>query len=73
MEERFADRRKKTLEVMRFFSTKHLPSDLAAVSKPFGELAWHIHDTIPHSRELEKALDHLLIAKDAAVRSVVHQ
>lgn len=60
-----------TLEVMRFFAYKHLPSDLAAVSRPFGELAWHIHDTLPHCRELQKALDSLLVAKDAAVRSVV--
>lgn len=57
---------------MRFFSAKHLPSDLAAVSKPFGDLAWSVHDDLrgdPEQKQL--ALTHLLIAKDAAVRAAL--
>lgn len=71
IDRRLASNLNTPLPIMRFFSYKHLPSELAIVSKPFGDLAWHIHDTMEHSRELEKALDHLLIAKDAAVRSAL--
>lgn len=57
--------------IMRFFSYKHLPSELAAVSRPFANLAWEIHETLPNCHEKQKALDALLIAKDAAVRAVL--
>lgn len=60
-----------SLPVMRFFNFKHLPSDLQEISKPFNILAWSIHDALPHNRELEKSLDALLIAKDAAVRAAI--
>lgn len=63
--------RPEVLPIMRFFSHKHLPKDLAEISKPFGDLAWHIHDTLPPCTEKEKALDFLLIAKDSAVRSAI--
>lgn len=59
------------LPVMRFFSYKHLPSDLQAISKPFADLAWDMHDKLADGHEREKALDFLLIAKDSAVRAAL--
>lgn len=59
------------LPIMRFFSYKHLPSDLAAISKKFADLAWEMHDTLDNCHERQKALDYLLIAKDAAVRAAL--
>lgn len=60
-----------TQEILQFFSYEHLPPHLQAVSKPFGELAKHIVATLPERRERLKALDWLLVAKDAAVRALV--
>lgn len=50
----------------------HLPPKLQAISKPFCELAWEVAT----NDELDgifvtKALDHLLYAKDAAVRAAL--
>lgn len=59
------------LPVMRFFSYKHLPADLRAVSKPFADLAWDMHGQLSNCHEKEKALDLLLMAKDAAVRAAL--
>lgn len=55
--------------VVQFFSWSHLPPEKAQFSKPFGELALHLCQTLPSNNETVKALDALLIAKDAAVRS----
>lgn len=55
--------------VMEFFAWAHLPPHLADVSRPFCELALVVVDTLPRNRERTKALDRLLEAKDAAVRS----
>jgi hypothetical protein len=52
-----------------YFSYKHLPEHLQVISKPFHDLAVVLIDTLPDNREKEKALDKLLEAKDAAVRS----
>ena len=56
-------------ENLRFFQYKHLPKHLQEVSKPFCELAGHLLTTLPNNREREEALDRLIEAKDAAVRS----
>ena len=56
---------------LQFFAYEHLPQHLQMVSAPFGELARGLAESIPHNRELEKALDLLLAAKDAAVRALV--
>lgn len=56
-------------DVLRHFRWQHLPEHLAAVSRPFGELAQAIVSSLPSGRERTKALDHLLYAKDAAVRA----
>jgi hypothetical protein len=55
--------------LMQFFTYKHLPAHLQEVSAPFGELAKQMVETLPENSERDKALDLLLAAKDAAVRS----
>lgn len=66
---------------MQFFAYEHLPPHLAAVSKPFADLAHaivgdggmqegtSIHFPLPNNPEREMALRKLLEAKDAAVRA----
>jgi hypothetical protein len=56
---------------MQFFAYSHLPEKLQAASKPFGELAQHIVDTLPRNPERTVALRKLLEAKDAAVRALL--
>lgn len=57
--------------IMHFFSYDHLPANLQDVSRPFCELAQHVHDTLPPSAETSTALRKLLEAKDAAVRATI--
>lgn len=56
---------------MQFFAFEHLPEQLQAVSRPFGELAQKIVATLPRNPERTVALRKLLEAKDAAVRALV--
>jgi hypothetical protein len=55
--------------IMQFFAWEHLPLHLQEVSKPFGELANAIADTLPRNAERTVALRKLLESKDAAVRA----
>jgi len=55
--------------IMQFFTYQHLPEELRVVSKPFGDLAQLVVESLPPNRERSKALDKLLEAKDAAVRA----
>lgn len=57
--------------IEQFFSYEHLPPQLAAVSKPFAELAQTILATLPRNPERTVALRKLLEAKDAAVRAFI--
>ena len=57
--------------ILQFFAYQHLPQHLQAVSKPFGELAEQIVETLPRNPERTVALRKLLEAKDAAVRALV--
>lgn len=57
--------------IMQFFAFEHLPERLQAVSKPFGEMAQQIVDTLPRNPERTVALRKLLEAKDAAVRALI--
>lgn len=57
--------------IMQFFAYEHLPPHLQAISKPFGDLAEHLRDTLPSNPEKSVALRKLLEAKDAAVRAAV--
>lgn len=55
--------------MMKWFEFSHLPEHLQAVSKPFGELAAKIVETVEIGPERTVALRKLLEAKDAAVRA----
>jgi hypothetical protein len=57
--------------IMQFFKFDHLREDLAAVSKPFAELAAQLVETLPRNPERSVALRKLLEGKDAAVRALL--
>ena len=57
--------------ILQFFAYAHLPPHLQTVSKPFGDLAQQITETLPRNPERTVALRKLLEAKDAAVRALV--
>lgn len=57
--------------IMQFFAWQHLPAHLAEVSRPFGDLADKIVETLPRNPERTVALRKLLESKDAAVRARV--
>ncbi|TKV61893.1 hypothetical protein FDO65_10235 [Nakamurella flava] len=57
--------------LLRWFEYAHLPSKLQAVSKPFGDLAERLVETIPRNAERSVALRKLLESKDAAVRAAL--
>ena len=59
-----------TQHIMQFFAYDHLPANLQAVSRPFGDLALQVL-TGPSNPETTVALRKLLEAKDAAVRAVL--
>lgn len=59
--------------ILRHFTHAHLPEHLAAVSRPFCELAESMADLLPADPETTVCLRKLLEAKDCAVRSVVAQ
>lgn len=60
------------MKIMQFFKHEHLPAPLAAVSKPFCDLAESMLH-LPHNEELEMALRKLLEAKDCAVRALIYK
>ncbi|MBU2867032.1 hypothetical protein [Pacificibacter marinus] len=57
--------------ILQFFDYEHLPKFLQDVSKPFGDLAYSVANTMPRNPERTVVLRKLLEAKDAAVRAVV--
>lgn len=57
--------------LLQFFAYAHLPKRLQAVSRPFGDLANVIVETLPRNPERTTALRKLLEAKDCAVRALV--
>jgi len=57
--------------LLQFFEYAHLPLHLQTVSKPFGDLAKQIEETLPHNPEKTTALRKLLEAKDCAVRALL--
>lgn len=59
--------------IMQFFAYAHLKPEFQAASKPFGELAQWIVDSLPQNPERTVALRKLLEAKDAAVRARIYQ
>lgn len=65
-----ADMHPSVIAILQFFAYAHLPPHLAAVSKPFCDLAMAVANG-PQNAETTVALRKLLEAKDAAVRAVV--
>lgn len=59
--------------MMQFFAYEHLPPHLQAVSKPFGEIARTMVDTLPPNAERTAGLRKLLEAKDCAVRALLYK
>lgn len=57
--------------ILRYFEYAHLPQPLQDVSKPFCELAHHLHATLRPCAEKAVALRKLLEGKDAAVRAAL--
>jgi len=57
----------------QFFAYNHLPEHLQVISKPFGELAAHLIETLPPNPETTTALRKLLEAKDCAVRATIYK
>lgn len=60
-----------TYPILRFFKYEHLPPHLAAVSRPFSELAHKMAADLPPGAEVSAGLRKLLEAKDCAVRAAV--
>jgi hypothetical protein len=58
--------------MLKWFDYEHLPEHLQKVSKPFGELARHLCETITSGPERTVALRKLLESKDAGVRAALN-
>lgn len=57
--------------LMQFFTYKHLPENLQAVSKPFCEMAEKMDRELMDNPEKSTAMRKLLESKDCAVRSLL--
>lgn len=57
--------------IMRYFDWGHLPEKLQAVSRPIGELAVTMNDSLPDGPEKSAGLRKLLEAKDCFVRAAL--
>ncbi len=55
--------------IMKYFEYAHLPPHLQEVSKPIGDLAKSMNETLPDSAEKSAGLRKLLEAKDCLVRA----
>lgn len=55
----------------QFFAHDHLPPHLAAISRPFADLAREVIANLPSNPERTVALRKLLEAKDCAVRALL--
>jgi hypothetical protein len=59
--------------MLQFFKYNHLPEKMQEVSRPFGQLAVFIVETLPRNPERTVALRKLLEAKDCAVRATIYK
>jgi len=57
--------------IMKYFTFEHLPLRLQQVSKPIGELARRMDETLPAGAEKSAGLRKLLEAKDCLVRALL--
>lgn len=58
--------------MLKWFEYGHLPEKLQAVSKPFGDLAVSLCESVEPGPERTVALRKLLEGKDAAVRAALN-
>lgn len=58
--------------MLQFFKYEHLPENLQLISKPFGDLARRMVETLPRNAERSAGLRKLLEAKDCAVRAYLY-
>jgi len=59
--------------MLQFFEYEHLPPFLQEISKPFGDLARQMVETLPANAERSAGLRKLLEAKDCAVRAKLYK
>ena len=59
--------------ILQFFGFSHLREDLAKISEPFHDMAFHIVETLPRNPERTVALRKLLEAKDCSVRAFLYK
>ena len=55
--------------ILQFFAYAHLPPHLQEVSKPLGDLARQMDESLPDGAEKSAGLRKLLEAKDCLVRA----
>lgn len=55
--------------ILRYFAYSHLPESLQAISRPIGELAKSMDESLPDGPEKSAGLRKLLEAKDCFVRA----
>lgn len=55
--------------IMKYFNYEHLPEHLQAISKPIGDLARQMDESLPDGPEKSAGLRKLLEAKDCLVRA----
>lgn len=55
--------------IIKYFAYEHLPEKLQEVSKPIGDLARQMDESLPDGPEKSTGLRKLLEAKDALVRA----
>lgn len=55
--------------IMKYFAYEHLPAHLQEISKPIGDLARQMDESLPDGAEKSTGLRKLLEAKDALVRA----
>lgn len=58
---------------IKYFAYEHLPEKLQAVSKPIGELAKQMEETLPDGPEKSAGMRKLLEAKDCFVRAALEK
>lgn len=56
---------------MKYFDYEHLPEKLQAVSKPIGDVARQMDESLPNGPEKSAGLRKLLEAKDCLVRAAL--
>ena len=59
--------------LLQFFRYEHLPEHLQKISRPFGQLALQLLETLPDNQERTVALRKLLESKDSAVRAALFE